>query len=198
MFRAVVVVALIAIGGTAAAQGLGGLEIGARVGGYGFREHTADGTEWHDCRMNGGGIFAQRPLRGPFFTEAGIDAYFADDTGGFGHDHSAGIDTGMDRVSGLFTAAAGARAFAGARVSPYALLGLGLELTRVTMAGEEAGFALPMAFFGFGADLRFGRVSVGASFRINAMGHFAHDGPSHMEPEGELAAQGQFHIKASL
>lgn len=168
--------------------------IGVRVGGYGFRENSGGHSDWRDCRMNGIGVFAEHSLPGPLFVEAGLDAYFADDTGGFSH-----AEPGMDRVSGLLTVAGGVRFFPQALVSPYVQLGTGLELTRVTMLEEESSYVLPVGFFGLGGDLRLGRVRLGASLRVHAMGHFEHGAAMHgLEPEAELASQGQFYAKVAF
>jgi hypothetical protein len=171
--------------------------VGVRVGGYGFRVNSGGHSEWTDCRMNGIGVFADHAIRGPLFVEAGLDAYFADDTGGFTHDH--GGEPSMDRVSGLLTVAGGARFFPRSVVSPYVQLGLGLELTRVSMVGDEASYALPLGFLGLGGDLRLGRARLGLSLRVHAMGHFDHGPMVHsLEPEPELATQGQFHAKVAF
>ena len=49
-----------------------GYEIGARVGGYGFRREgdPRPGEGWTECRMNGFGVFGGRLLQGPLFVEA--------------------------------------------------------------------------------------------------------------------------------
>lgn len=175
------------------------LELGARIGGYGFRENRSGNSDWHDCRMNGVGVFVDRPLAGPWFVEGGLDTYFAAGEGGHQHDGGA-VPAAMDRVWGLFTVAGGVRFFRDARVSPFLIVGTGVELTRVSLPGlGEESFVLPMGFFGVGADLRLGRVSLGATIRVNAMGHFAHDAATvELSPEAELAAQAQFHARVAL
>lgn len=176
------------------------LEIGARIGGYGFRENTSGASDWHDCRMNGLGVFVDKPLAGPWFVEGGLDTYFAAGVDGHDHEHDASSAAPMDRVSGLLTVAGGVRLFREARVSPFVLAGAGVELTRVSLPGlGEESFVLPMGFFGVGADLRLGRVSLGATLRVNLMGHFDHGaGVVALEPEPELAAQAQFHARVAL
>lgn len=175
--------------------------VGARVGGYGFRE-TADvsvmteksTTGWQNCRMNGIGVFATRDLDRHFFLEGAFDTYFTDQ---FPTGESTGnYDTPIDRVSGLMTVAGGARLFPDARVSPYVQLGVGAELTRVRLPalGLEDTAVLPMGFFGIGASLALGdRLHLGASFRVNAMGYYDDaQFQTEMQPEVELATQGQF------
>lgn len=174
------------------------LEVGARIGGYGFREHESGAGGWQDCRMNGVGVFVDRPLAGPWYLEGGLDTYFAAGEGG--HTHGSVEAAPMDRVSALLTVGGGARLLRGARVSPFVIVGAGVELTRVSLPGAvEGSFVLPMGFFGVGADLRLGRVSLGATIRVNAMGHFAHDAATvELTPEAELAAQAQFHARVAL
>ena len=143
--------------------------------------------------MNGVGLFAERSLV-PFISlEVGLDAYFAHEHGG-AHDHDS--HDAMDRVSTLLSAAGVVRPLPGARVSPYVQLGLGAELTRVTIATDEESYVLPLAFFGFGGDLRLGRARLGAVFRLHAMGHFDHAAELSVEPE--LAAQVQFYAALTL
>lgn len=178
---------------------------GVRVGGYGFRAPEADAAHrWSDCRMNGLGLFAERRLSHHAFVEAGTDVYFADTTI-LADPQQAG---GMDRLSGLFTVAAGLRMAPGARLSGYAQIGAGVELTRVSMGGhdheamtgpamEESG-VYPLGFVGFGADVRLtGRLRAGASLRTYLMAHFDH-GTDSLDPEPEAANQGQFFLRYSL
>src|SRR5688572_12650926 len=75
-------------------------ELGARVGGYGFRRDGHE--EWTECRMNGFGVFGGRQLRGPLFVEAGIDMYSS-------LAPAEATDLPIDRTSGLFSGAIGAR-----------------------------------------------------------------------------------------
>jgi hypothetical protein len=160
--------------------------VGFRIGGYGFREPGFAGG-WHDCRMNGVGVFAARSVAPLVEVEAGLDAYFAAaEEEPSEHSHGA-----MDRVSTLLSVAGAVRPLPAARVSPYAQLGVGLELTRVTVEAMESSRVLPLAFFGIGADLRVGRARLGMVLRIHAMGHFEHDAELTVEPE--LASQLQFY-----
>jgi hypothetical protein len=177
------------------------LQLGARVGGYGFRQPVTaerEHTGWEACKMGGLGLFLEHALSSRFFLEGGLDAYVADD--------SNTVDTGdwrIDRSSFLTTVAAGAYLLPGHRFSPYLQAGLGLELTHVTVgAGDRAvddDFALPLAFFGLGADLRWGPARLGASLRVHAMGYFDHpEGTESLEPRVEMATQGQFYAKFAL
>ena len=161
--------------------------VGFRAGGYGFRESGTD-LGWQDCRMNGVGLFAERSLLPLISLEVGLDAYFAHQHGAemAAHDHHAA----MDRVSTLVSAAGVVRPLPGI-FSPYVQLGLGVELTRVTVETDEESYILPLAFFGLGGDVRLGRARLGAVFRMHAMGHFDHTAELSVEPE--LAAQVQFY-----
>lgn len=181
--------------------------VGARVGGYGFRESAEatvmsekSTTGWQACRMNGIGVFATRALNRHFFVEGALDTYFTETfpTGEAASEYS----TPIDRVSGIMTVAAGARLFPGARVSPYVQLGVGAELTRARLPalGMEDTALLPMGFFGVGASLRLGeRLNLGASLRVNAMGYYDDaQFQTEMDPEVELATQGQFFASYAL
>jgi hypothetical protein len=180
--------------------------MGFRVGGYGFREATQangeepSGTGWQACRMNGMGVFANKAIRGNFFVEAGLDTYFTDT---FPTGESMGTyDTPIDRSSALMTVAAGARFYPEAWVSPYLQLGLGGELTHVSLpalALEDTAF-LPMGFFGVGATARvMDGIKVGAVLRVNAMGYYDDaQFQTQLKPELELATQGQFYASFSL
>lgn len=180
--------------------------IGVRVGGYGFREATTaanaekNGTGWQACRMNGIGVFASRPLSKNFFVEGGFDTYF---TESFPTSEAMGnYDTPIDRSSALLTVAAGARFIPESRLSPYVQMGVGAELTQVSLPalGLEDNALLPMGFFGVGANLRVtDSTFVGASFRVNAMGYYDDaQFQSELKPELELATQGQFYASFRL
>lgn len=189
---------------------------GMRVGGYGFRNPQAESAseKWNDCRMNGLGLFGQKHLTQHAFLEAGSDIYFSDDMI-LAEDQSQAEN--MDRLSGLLSVAAGLRMYPASRVSAYAQVGVGVELTRVTMpavahehtngpipasapAEMTTTRTLPMGFVGFGGDVRVGsHTRLGASFRTNLMAHFDHgDGVTTLEAEPEAANQVQFYLRYSL
>lgn len=188
---------------------------GARVGGYGFRREVGDSSgEWNECRMNGMGVFGQRALGDHLFLEGGFDVYFSQD---FPTQPTEG-DLPIDRMSGLITAAAGMRASATNRISGYAQLGGGLELTQVSVPYDDHRIsdrlAMPMGFVGIGGDIRIGaKTYLGANFRAELMGNFDYD-PAKLEMQGgwttppsadevfdpspDLAAQGQFYLRRDL
>ncbi len=180
--------------------------MGARVGGYGFREAThasgegKSGTGWQACRMNGLGVFANRSLSKTFFVEGGFDTYFTETfpTG----EAMGSYDTPIDRSSALLTAAAGARFLTESRLSPYIHIGVGAELTQVSLPalGLEDTALLPMGFFGAGVNLRVTEgTMVGGSLRVNAMGYYDDaQFQTELAPKLELATQGQFYASFAL
>ena len=182
-------------------------DVGLRVGGYGFRETTdaqptASGstTGWEACRMDGLGVFVQRDQTKHFFFEGAVDTYFTDS---FPMEESTGnYDTPIDRVSGIFTVAAGARFFPDSILTPYVQVGIGGEVTRVRLPelGLEKTAVHPMGFFGVGASLAVDeRLRLGAAMRVNAMGYYDDaQFQTEMEAETELATQGQFFAKFAL
>jgi hypothetical protein len=160
-------------------------------------------------------VFGERRMGEHAFVEAGADLYFSE---AFPFEPAAGEDQ-MSRLSGLLSVAGGLRMFPRSRVSAYAQIGAGLELTRVAMGtGAEQltdNRALPTAFVGFGGDLRLSeRAVIGMNLRAFAMGHFDHGhgdvvdaghgdvvDAGHgagLDVEPEAAAQGQFYLKYSL
>jgi hypothetical protein len=188
---------------------------GARVGGYGFRREDGDRRNaWDECRMNGLGVFGERRLGGPLFVEAGLDLYFSES---FPMPQSE-EDLPIDRVSTLVTTAIGLRADGPWRTSGFAQLGVGLELTRVSVPYGEDRItdqqALPAGFLGLGAEIRVGaRTHLGMNLRTHVMGNFDYD-PEDLEmqpgwttppaadevfaPSPDVAAQGQFYVRRDL
>lgn len=157
-------------------------ELGARVGGYGFRREGAN-QDWTECRMNGLGVFGARALPGPLFAEAGLDLYssVAPESG----------DLPIDRTSGLVSAAIGARTQIASWLRGYVQLGGGVELTRVSVPyGDEHirdNKAMPEGFFGLGFDIELVKgTRIGSSFRTLVMGNFDYD-PQNLEMKDEWA-----------
>ena len=184
-------------------------EIGARVGGYGFRRDSQE--EWTECRMNGFGVFGSRVLPGPLFVEAGIDMYNS-------LEPTLATDLPIDRTSGLFSGAIGARTRLASWLRGYVQLGGGLELTRVSVPyGSERirdNKALPEGFFGIGLDIKLAKgTHLGTSFRTLVMGNFDYE-PARLEMKDEwawkptpdvvfdaspdVAAQVQFYVRREL
>ncbi|HEU4615075.1 MAG TPA: hypothetical protein VFS15_23445 [Kofleriaceae bacterium] len=157
-------------------------ELGARVGGYGFRREGAN-QDWTECRMNGLGVFGARALPGPLFAEAGLDLYSSvtPESG----------DLPIDRTSGLVSAAIGARTQIASWLRGYVQLGGGVELTRVSVPyGDEHirdNKAMPEGFFGLGFDIELVKgTRIGSSFRTLVMGNFDYD-PQNLEMKDEWA-----------
>jgi hypothetical protein len=191
---------------------------GMRVGGYGFRNTHAESAseKWNDCRMNGVGVFGHKKLSEHGFLEGGSDIYFSDN---FILGADEATHSNMDRLSGLFSVAAGLRMFPSSRFSAFAQVGLGLELTRVTLSPAEHSHdpgamddpvplgqteventAMPLGFVGFGADVRLGqRTRLGMNFRTYLMAHYDHgDGITSLNAEPEAANQVQFYLRYQL
>ena len=189
------------------------VDIGFRVGGYGFRRAgDTSANSWNECRMNGVGVFASRALTGPLFAEVGLDAYFSSGV----IDGSPTSDTPIDRTSGLVSAAIGARTNLTSWLRGYVQLGAGVELTRVGVPfdGDQMAHdnkAMPEGFLGVGVDLQIAKgLYVGASMRMLAMGNF--DYAQHMtdrvwgtevpaqtfDASPDLAAQGQFYVRRDI
>jgi hypothetical protein len=183
-------------------------QVGARIGGYGFREgvdaagQMSSETGWQACRMNGIGVFASRNLTRHFFLEGALDTYFTDNDAAVLGSESSSYDTPIDRVSGILSVAAGARVFPDAIVSPYVQLGLGGEVTRVRLpeVGMQDTALLPMGFFGVGANLRLGsRLRFTAVVKVNVMGYYDDaQFQDQLDAKAELATQGQFALSYQL
>jgi hypothetical protein len=188
-------------------------DIGARIGGYGFRREGDNSSEgWTECQMGGVGIFASRTMTGPLFIEAGLDAYTS---------RGEGLETDLpiSRMSGLATIAGGARTNFTSWLRGYVQIGGGLELTRVSVPyGEETirdTKTMPMGFVGFGAEFRVGKKTYfGMNVRTNAMGNFNYkredlemqenwgfttpDQDKVFDASLDFSAQGQFFVRRDL
>ena len=133
--------------------------LGARVGGYGFRDVQEGVLSWADCRMDGTGLYGTADVTKVFFGEFGADLY-----------HSTGSSEGMDRLSFFPSVAAGARLFAGKIVTPYMLVGGGPEFTKITMDGVSTKHMLATAFWGVGGELNVKSFHFGTVIKVFAMG----------------------------
>jgi hypothetical protein len=189
-------------------------DVGARIGGYGFRREGDNSDEgWTECQMGGIGVFASRRLPGPLFVEAGLDAYTSRNEG-------LPEDLPISRMSGLATVAAGARTNFTSWLRGFVQLGGGVELTRVSVPyGEDETIrdtkVMPTGFIGFGVDIRLGkRTYFGMNIRTHMMGNFNYKReelemeeawgfttPSEdqvFDASLDFAAQGQFFIRRDL
>jgi hypothetical protein len=189
-------------------------DVGFRIGGYGFRrEGDTSANSWNECRMNGLGVFGSRTLRGPFFAEVGLDAYFSSD---FIQGEPA-TDVPIDRMSALVSTAIGVRTDIASWLRGYAQVGAGIELTRLSVPyGDDLQVrenkVMPEGFFGVGLELRVTQgLYFGGSMRMLVMGNFdyaehnssatwgASMPPSEVfDASPDLAAQGQFYVRHDL
>jgi hypothetical protein len=206
MSKTLAAVLLVASSSTASAEVF---EVGARVGGYGFRREADQA--WTECRMNGIGVFGGRALPGPLFVEAGIDMYSS-------LAPAQANDLPIDRTSGLVSGAIGARTQLASWLRGYVQLGGGVELTRVSVPyGTERiadNKAIPEGFFGIGFDIKLAKhTHIGSSFRTLVMGNFDYE-PARLEMKDEwsykptpdvvfdaspdVAAQFQFYVRREL
>ncbi len=159
--------------------------LGARIGGYGFRDQAGGGTGWNDCRMDGAGLFGTLDVTRHFFGEVSGDLYHATGT--------TVADEGMDRSSVHALGAVGARLLPGYFFTPYLQVGGGAEFTKVAMDGKSDRFTLPEGFFGLGGELNWKQLHFGATLRFATMGHPVHEygvgqqdeGVAHQHLEGE-------------
>ena len=135
--------------------------LGARVGGYGFRQVNAEGhMDFFQCRMDGVGLTGTLELPGNFFGELGVDYY---------HALAEPVLEGIDRLSLHTTAAVGYRLFPDLIVSPNIQAGVGAEFTKVELQGAEADALVPVGFMGIGGEVNLGRLKLGMAARVHAM-----------------------------
>jgi len=136
--------------------------------------------------MGGFGVFGTRALRGPLVAEAGIDLYSSGE-------RTHPEDLPIDRTSGLFSGAIGARTNLTSWLRGYVQLGGGLEVARVSVPyGDKRirdTLVMPEGFVGFGLDLKIWRQTYfGTSFRALVMGNFDYD-PARLDPNNMWVAQ---------
>jgi len=175
-----------------------GFGLGARVGGYGFREVTGGELSWEDCRMNGTGLFGTVDVSRHFFGELSADLY---------HATEGPVAAGMDRTSFHTLAAVGARFFPEFWLTPYVQAGGGTEFTRIDLDGASDRFVVPEAFMGVGGELSWKALHFGTTLRVIGMALPAHGHGSdgvrhqHLDEEGaaiELRRETAAHVLFSL
>ncbi len=136
------------------------LGIGARIGGYGFRNVNEEGNlDWESCRMDGTGIFASLEC-GRLYAELAADFY---------HAIAAPQKQGIDRLSLHSTAALGIRFMPQSFISPHAYLGGGAEFTEVGMFNAQAFAIAPVGFIGVGGEINLQNWRFGMTIRSNVM-----------------------------
>lgn len=201
---------------TAASAPTARWDVGARVGGWGYRrEGDPQPVEgWRAGRMNGVGVFGSRAVSRRLFVEAGLDVYATDTT----VLASPSTDVPADRTSGLISSAVGVRMPVTSWLRSFVQLGGGVELTRVSvpygMTRVRDSRVFPAGFFGVGLDLKIARATyLGASFRMMVMGTFNYDrqrldtsagwvttptADEVFDATPGVAAQGQFFLRHEL
>ncbi len=136
--------------------------IGARVGGYGFRQLNEDGTliNWENCRMNGVGIFGGFDLGSKLYSELSMDMY---------HATAVPLSQGIDRLSFHTQGLLGFRIPVTSWLLPHVHLGGGAEFTRVEIFGREDRGVKPVGFAGVGGELVLDKFRFGMTIRSNLM-----------------------------
>lgn len=135
--------------------------IGARVGGYGFRQlNSNNNVDWNNCRMNGVGVWGTFDFTRNLFTEVSADMYYA--TG-------ETLKSGIDRLSMHSLASVGFRLVPDFLISPYIQLGGGVEYTWVEVYGNKDQGFKPIGFVGIGGELNLDPFKLGLAIRSNAM-----------------------------
>ena len=151
------------------------LSLGARIGGYGFREVKDAKVNWDDCRMDGFGLFGALDLTRNLYLETSFEMY---------HATGKSVALGMDRTSFHTHLTGGARFFREFLIVPSIHAGLGPEYTQITVGEAQRSMFLFNGFAGLGGELNLGRVKLGTHARWLWSGL-----PEH----GHLHAQGEVH-----
>lgn len=158
------------------------LGIGARIGGYGFRQVNEEGNlDWENCRMNGTGAFLTLE-HGHLYTEVAADVY---------HTIAEPMQGGIDRLSLHTTAAIGARFRADKFISPHLYIGGGAEFTSVELFDVKVFAVAPVGFLGVGGELNFGDLRLGLTIRSNVMQLPVYDWDRRNQIRWETEASGQ-------
>lgn len=136
--------------------------IGARTGGYGFRQLNQEGTliNWQNCRMNGVGAFGGFELGSKLYSELSVDMYYAT---------ARPLEQGIDRLSFHTQGLVGFRMPITSWLIPHVHLGGGAEVTRVEIFGREDRGVKPVGFVGLGGELALGDFRFGSTIRSNVM-----------------------------
>lgn len=170
--------------------------IGARIGGYGFRQLNQDNNfDWFLCRMDGVGIFGTLDITDHVYAELSTDLYFAT---------QETMRQGLDRISLHTVASGGLRLFPGALITPNIHAGGGAEFTWVRVYGNERQEIVPVGFLGIGGELNWERLHLGMSIRANAMQLPEYDWnspettPDQVAMRTEVAGQMMFSVRYTL
>lgn len=171
--------------------------VGARVGGYGFRQLNPETNliNWENCRMNGVGIFGDFDFaRTKLYSELSLDMYHA-----IGEPLSQGIDRLSFHTQGLI----GYRVPLTSWLIPNIHLGGGAELTRVEIHGKLDRRVVPVGFAGVGGEIAIQNMRFGMAIRSNVMqlpeyGWSQNTQRAQMEYRTEIAGQALFSIRYVL
>lgn len=136
--------------------------IGARIGGYGFRQlnEQGDALAWQACRMNGVGVYGDLELPWNAYAQLSGDFY---------HAIAKSMNEGLDRLSFLAEASLGWRLMPEALITPNIHFGGGAEWTWVSVFGREQTRWTPVGFMGLGGEINLERLHFGGTIRANAM-----------------------------
>lgn len=135
--------------------------IGARIGGYGFRQlNTNRVIDWQNCRMDGVGVYGIADFSNSLYAEVASDFYFANDST---------LRQGLDRLSFHVLASGGYRILPDAFITPTIHVGGGAEVSWVNVYGKEKTALLPVGFMGVGGELNIQNFHFGMAIRVHAM-----------------------------
>ncbi|MEZ4459949.1 MAG: hypothetical protein R3E66_09505 [bacterium] len=182
--------------GTLAASSTDGQDwrvgIGARVGGYGFRQVNDEGNiDFENCRMDGTGLFFTSEFGEHIYTELAFDFY---------HTTAEPTRNGIDRLSLHSTLAAGIKFFPGHFITPNVHFGAGAEFTKAELYGTKQNTIAPVGFIGVGGELNFGDLKAGMAIRSNAMQLPEYDWTTQNDVQWhtEVAGQALFWVRYVL
>lgn len=174
--------------------------IGARIGGYGFRQVSDRGLiNWMQCRMNGVGVYGTVELPRHAYTELSLDMY---------HATAQPISEGLDRLSIHALGSVGWRMLPDRVITPNVHAGGGAEWTWISVFGHEDQTWAPVGFVGLGGELNIERFHLGVAIRSHVMRLPEYDWQTTQPQPGdsaepldyrtELAAQMLFSVRYDI
>lgn len=166
--------------------------LGARIGGYGFRQVNDEGNlDFESCRMNGSGVFLTNELGKNVYTELAVDFYNA---------IAEPMQNGIDRISLHTTFAGGIKFFPKSLITPNVHIGGGAEWTSAEVYGARIQTIAPVVFIGAGGEINFGDLKAGLSIRSNAMQlpEYAWQNDKTVTWHTEVAGQALFWVRYVL
>lgn len=171
--------------------------LGARVGGYGFRQLNEETNliNWENCRMNGVGVFGDFDLANTkFYSEISLDMY---------HAIATPLSQGIDRLSFHTQGAVGYRIPLTSWLVPNIHLGGGAEFTRVEIHNKLDRRIVPVGFAGIGGEIALKEMRFGMAIRSNVMqlpeyGWNSSNNTAKMTYRTEVAGQALFSMRYLL